>query len=47
MIFLIEKHWKNSSTNSIFNRFDEMKLISKEEFEEAIDKIYNEIKKKI
>lgn len=47
MIFPIEKHWKNSLTNSTFNRFDETKLISKEEFEEAIDKIYNEIKEKI
>ena len=47
MIFLIEKHWKNSSINFTFNRFDEMKPISKKEFEEIIDKIYNEIKKKI
>ena len=47
MIFPIEKHWKNSSTNSIFNRFNGMKPISKEESEEIIDKIYNEIKEKI
>ena len=47
MIFPIEKYWKNSSTNFIFNRLDGMKPISKEEFEEAIDKIYNKIKKKI
>ena len=47
MIFPIKKHWKNSLTNSTFNRLDEMKLISKEEFEETIDKIYNKIKEKI
>ena len=34
MISPIKKHWKNSSINSIFNRLDEMKPISKEESEE-------------
>ena len=42
-----EKHGKNSSTNFIFNRLHGMKQISKEELEEAIDKIHNKIKKKI